>query len=137
MTLIFTIIDILTAIVSVLPKVVEFITNLLKMKNEGLKSLVDSGANETVVDNALNDIRESTIIATKEEFHGSGSLIPEPVIRIVYEFVVLVNYYKESWGNRLTQAIAKGFVSGTQVSNMKQAIDSVKDTYPQLFGKTK
>lgn len=137
MSLILTIIDILTAIVSVLPKVVEFITSLLKKKNEGLKELVEEGADEAIIDSAITDIRESTIIAVKEEFHGSGSVIPEPLIRIAYEFVVLRDYFKDAWAHRITQAIAKGFVSGVQVTNMKEAMDSVKETYPQLFGKKK
>lgn len=133
MNVIFLIVDIVTMVASVLPKVVDFIESILKLKQDTINDAREGGASEADMDTLLGNIRESTIEKTHAEFHGSGSVVPEPIIRILYEWVVLKNWAKPEWGNRLMTAIRKGFI-GEPLSPREQ-IDRIKIQYPEMFGK--
>ncbi len=121
------IINILTAVTSVLPKVVEFISGMIEVFN---KSTNLDEMTEAEADKAKEEAREAIVTATKAEFHGSASLIPEPIIRIIYEYIVLSKYNGNRNHDKIKRAIAKGYIDG----KIPDEVDMAINTYPQLFG---
>lgn len=135
MGIVLMIIDILTAVVAVLPRVVEFIEKILELRSQELSEAVVSGADEQTLNNLKRDIRESTISAVNEEFRGSPTVIPEPVTRIIYEYLVLSKFGDtKKYADKLEMAIKKGFMDGKHAKDAKEQVAEVKKAYPQLFG---
>jgi len=135
MSLIRTILDIMKMVAFTLPKVVAFIETMLMSRQKGLKEVIDSGASIIDVKKIQAGIREDTILAVKEEFHGSGSLIPEPIIRIIYEWLILKIFGEEKgYDKKLGDAFNMGFLSRNDVLDAESQINQIKKVYPEMFG---
>jgi len=135
MSLILTIINILKMIAFTLPKIVAFIETMIMSKQAGLKEVIDSGAATDTIKDVQAGIREDTILAVKEEFHGSGSLIPEPIIRILYEWLIIKLFGEaKGYDKKLGDAFNAGYISRKVVLDAEEQIALMKKGYPEIFG---
>ena len=135
MSLIRTILDIMKMVAFTLPKIVAFIQDIIMSRQGELKILIDEGKDILDIKKAQADIREDTILAVKEEFHGSDSLIPEPIIRILYEWLILKLFGEaKGYDKKLGDAFDAGFISRDETLDAESQINQIKKVYPELFG---
>jgi len=69
------------------------------------------------------------------EFHGSGSLIPEPIIRILYEWLIIKLFGEaKGYDKKLGDAFNAGYLSRNDVLDAESQINQIKKVYPEMFG---
>ena len=135
MSLLLTILNILKMVAFTLPKIVDFIETMIMSRQKGLKESIDSGVSKLTIASLQTTIREDTILAVKEKFHGSSSLIPEPIIRILYEWLIIKLFGEaKGYDKKLGDAFNAGYISRNTVLDAESQINQIKKVYPEMFG---
>lgn len=96
-----------------IPTVIDFIVGLVRAFMPAVASGEMTGA----------EARETVVVQTQGKFHGSGSVIPEPVIRQIIEAVVLVEQAKanKTTADKDDKAMDKGYLVREEYERARKA----------------
>lgn len=96
-----------------IPTVIDFIVGLVRAFMPAVSSGEMTGA----------EARETVVVQTQAKFHGSGSVIPEPVIRQIIEAAVLVEQAKanKTTADKDDKAMDKGYLVREEYERARKA----------------
>lgn len=106
-------VDFLNKLHESLPSFVEFIVTIVASLANKVESGEMTGA----------EAREFAVAETQANFHGSGSVIPEPVIRQTIEAAVLVEWAKrgKTTADKDDKAMEKGYLLRAEYERARKA----------------
>ena len=106
-------VDFLNKLHESLPSFVEFIIEIVSQLADKIEAGDMTGA----------EAREYAVLTAQEKFHGSGSVIPEPVIRQTIEAAVLVEQAKrgKTTADKDDKAMEKGYLLRAEYERARKA----------------